>query len=72
SAIKPILRPEVEHLFKAEELSRAARRLIIEGGPAPDEAKASAASFIDQAISELVAARAAFLGDVPVIVVKTL
>jgi len=78
NAVKPIVRREVEHLFKAEELSRAARRLIIGESPASLEACASSATFIDQAISELVAARSALNadarimdGDVPVIVVRT-
>ncbi len=55
---KPVLRPEVDHLFAVEEIARKVRRSIIadpEKPPPPLDAPAP--QLLDNAISYLVAAR---------------
>lgn len=54
-----IMRPEVEHLLNAEQLSRQARRLVIPVNPAGEPERFASAALIDDAIAHLVAARQA-------------
>ena len=57
------LRTEIEHLFKNEELSRAARKLLLPVNPAGEVERFAAATLIDEAIGQLVAARAALFPE---------
>ena len=61
--MRTMIRPEAEHLFKAEELSRAARRLLIPSNPAGEVEAFGATTLIDEAIAQLVAARKAIAGE---------